>query len=60
MHKVIKRCKFCKYCKGDHSYFYCASSLSSKYMEQVYPEEENCEVFLQNRKPKKKKKFKLY
>lgn len=56
MHKIQKRCKNCKYLQGDHSLQYCGSKLSKNYKTQVYPQDENCEVFYPGTKRKSKNK----
>lgn len=53
MKKLKKRCLYCKFCLGDHTFQYCASSLSSYYMEEIYPLDDSCEVFCRSRKKKK-------
>lgn len=40
MRKILKRCINCKWIEGDKSYWYCKKS-----QEEVYPRDDNCNLF---------------
>jgi len=56
MHRIEMKCKNCKFLKGNHTFWWCGSSLSKDYQSQIYPNDDNCEVFYPGTKRKSNNK----